>query len=405
MSPLAPLFPVLLLLRLLLVIPFLIQIFILLLLPLINTSKIKIKMRMKMMNRIKIKSRISLPMADCQSCRLPIPDRRLSPCRRVSVSPLQLSTRSPTPDPRHTRSSSVPLLLRSSRLLTHVVPAGYAPDRFTRAPPDWNVHTMPQWNPSDYRQNSSVQQAWARELIDKLQLQPTEHLLDIGCGDGKVTAEIAGLLPAGHVVGVDSSAEMIRFARLEFPTARCANLRFEVADARRLAFEAQFDVVFSNAALHWIVGHACVLEGISRALRPGGRILLQMGGRGNAAAILAVLDDMLATEKWHSTFGEDFAFPYGFYGPDDYAPWLADAGLVARRVQLIGKDMVHAGTQGLAGWIRTTWLPYTERVPAERRDAFVAEIIDRYLARRPLDADGNVHLEMVRLEVEAHKPR
>ena len=78
---------------------------------------------------------------------------------------------------------------------------------------------------------------------------------------------------------------------------------------------------------------------------------------------------------------------------------------MARRVQLIGKDMVHAGTQGLAGWIRTTWLPYTERVPAERRDAFVAEIIDRYLARRPLDADGNVHLEMVRLEVEAHKPR
>ncbi len=263
---------------------------------------------------------------------------------------------------------------------------------------------MPHWDPADYQRNSSAQQAWARELIGRLRLQPHERVLDIGCGDGKVTAEIAGLLSAGSVVGVDNSAEMIRFARLEFPTVRCPNLRFEVADARELHFESEFDAVFSNAALHWIVDHRPVLAGISRALRPGGRMLLQMAGQGNAAGILSVLDEMLPTREWHEFFGDDFAFPYGFYGPQEYGPWLAEAGLQVQRVELIPKDMVHADADAMAGWIRTTWLPYTEHVPVELRPAFVAEIVDRYVSRNPPDAAGQIHLRMVRLEAEAVKP-
>jgi trans-aconitate 2-methyltransferase len=264
---------------------------------------------------------------------------------------------------------------------------------------------MPEWNPADYHAHSSAQQLWARELIAKLTLQPHEHVLDIGCGDGKVTAEIAGLLPAGRVVGIDSSAEMIRFARLEFPTVRCPNLRFEIADARDLNFTAEFDAVFSNAALHWIVDHRPVLAGIARALRPCGRLLLQMGGKGNAEDILSILDILRETDKWRPFFGDDFAFPYGFYSPEDYRAWLAQVGLLPRRVELIPKDMVHVNAEALAGWIRTTWLPYTERVPTDLRSAFIDEIVDRYVASHPPDASGRIHLRMVRLEVEALKPR
>lgn len=264
---------------------------------------------------------------------------------------------------------------------------------------------MAQWNPADYHAHSNVQQTWARELIGRLGLQPHEHVLDIGCGDGKVTAEIAGLLPKGRVVGIDSSAEMIRFASLEFPPPRCPNLRFQIMDAREIRFESVFDAVFSNAALHWIPGdHRAVLAGISRALRPGGRLLLQMGGRGNAAAVLAVLDDMLPRDPWREYFPGDFAFPYGFFGPEDYRSWLSEAGLIARRVELIPRDMVHAGREALAGWIRTTWLPYTEHVPAELRLAFIEEIVDRYVATNPPDSAGRIHLQMVRLEAEANKP-
>ncbi len=126
------------------------------------------------------------------------------------------------------------------------------------------------WNAQDYAKNSANQQQWARELFPKLKLQGNEALLDIGCGDGKITAELARSLPEGWVVGVDSSEKMITLAQNSFPQKDYRNLTFQVMDARKLAFQSRFDVVFSNAALHWIVDQKAVLEGVQRSLKPGG---------------------------------------------------------------------------------------------------------------------------------------
>lgn len=257
---------------------------------------------------------------------------------------------------------------------------------------------MSQWNPADYHAHSSAQQIWARELMARLELQPHEHLLDIGCGDGKITAELASLLSKGRVIGIDNSAEMIRFARLEFPTVRRPNLHFEIMDARAMTFDSQFDVVFSNAALHWIVDHRPVLAGIQRALKPGGRVLLQMAGAGNAADILAILDVLAVQDPWREFFPADMEFPYGFYAPSDYEPWVAQVGLIVDRLELLPRDMVQEDRASLLGWIRTTWLPYTERVPAELRGEFVAAIVHEYAKHHPPDAKGRFHIAMVRLE-------
>ena len=143
---------------------------------------------------------------------------------------------------------------------------------------------MYQWNARDYAAQSSAQQKWAEELIAKLHLSGEERVLDIGCGDGKVTAKIADELPRGSALGVDSSEGMIQYARETFPSGRYANLAFEVADARCLSFAGEFDIVFSNACLHWITGHQPVLESVRRSLKPGGRIFLQMGGTGQCRA-------------------------------------------------------------------------------------------------------------------------
>jgi trans-aconitate methyltransferase len=259
------------------------------------------------------------------------------------------------------------------------------------------------WDALDYAKSSSAQQQWARELIGKLQLQGDESLLDIGCGDGKVTAEIAASLPKGFVLGVDSSAEMIALAQSQYPADAFPNLRFQRRDARGLPFSDEFAVVFSNAALHWVLDHALVLHGIHRSLKRGGKVLLQMGGRGNAADVVAVLDELIQALEWRGCF-KGFSFPYGFYGPDEYQEWVHEAGLQAGRVELIPKDMIHQGREGLAGWVRTTWLPYTQRVPEEKREAFVAQLVDNYLERHPADEQGLVHVRMVRLEVEALKP-
>ncbi len=260
---------------------------------------------------------------------------------------------------------------------------------------------MARWNPLDYQGNSEAQLQWARELIGKLDLMPDERVLDIGCGDGKVTAEIARIVTDGRAVGIDSSEDMIRFAVDSFPPDQWPNLSLAVMDASATEFDGEFDLVFSNATLHWIIDHRPVLSGIARALRPGGRCLLQMGGRGNASGIIEVLHSPgPLRERWGSRF-EGMPFPYGFHGPEDYIPWLREAGMTAVRVELIERDMTQRGPEGLAGWVRTTWMPYTQRVPEEHRERFVMDVVDSYLQRHPLDDQGLAHVQMVRLEVEA----
>ena len=258
------------------------------------------------------------------------------------------------------------------------------------------------WDAAEYARNSTAQQGWALELIGKLELAGTERVLDIGCGDGKVTDEIARRVPGGRVLGIESSEDMIRVSRHVFPPAVVPNLSFALADARSMSFDGAFDLAFSNAVLHWVKDQAPVLRGVARALTPGGRVFFQMGGRGNGAEIFAVADEMLQDRRWSSFFA-GFDFPWGFYGPDEYRVWCAAAGLRARRIELLPRPMKQGGIDGLAGWIRTTWMPYTARLPEQRRESFIREAAERFVALHPLDAEGNATVGMVRLEVEAEK--
>jgi Trans-aconitate methyltransferase len=135
------------------------------------------------------------------------------------------------------------------------------------------------WNAQDYAQNSQAQQQWAKELMAGLQLTGRETVLDLGCGDGKVTAEIAGIVGRGAVVGIDNSDAMIALAKRRYPEKQHPNLSFRVMDAGSLSFTEGFDVVFSNAVLHWVKQHQPVIDGLYRSLKTGGKILLRMGGQ------------------------------------------------------------------------------------------------------------------------------
>jgi trans-aconitate 2-methyltransferase len=259
------------------------------------------------------------------------------------------------------------------------------------------------WDAKDYAKNSQNQFQWAQELIPKLKLHGNEALLDIGCGDGKVTAELAKCLPQGRAVGVDSSAQMINLAQKTFPQPKYPNLSFQVMDAKKLTFQNEFDRVFSNAALHWIVDQQPVLDGVAQSLKAGGRLLFQMAGKGNARDILNIIDELIVVQPWKAFFC-NMTFPYGFYDPEEYKAFLHQSGLVSERVELFPKDMKHKGAEGLAGWVRTTWLPFTDRLPADIRSKFVDLIVNRYLELHPADSACVVHVGMMRLEVEAYKP-
>ncbi len=258
------------------------------------------------------------------------------------------------------------------------------------------------WNAKDYAKHSSTQFEWAQELIPKLNLTGNEALLDIGCGDGKISAQIASFLPEGYVVGIDNSDEMIKLACRNFPKSKFPNLSFLKKDAQQFTFKERFDRVFSNAALHWIIDHRPILAGVKQSLKHSGKLLFQMGGKGNAHDILIVLDELMNDNNWRRFF-EGFTFPYGFYGPTEYRVWLREAGLKPERVELIAKDM-KLNKERLAGWIRTTWLPYTQKIPKALEETFITDIINRYVERHPADPSDAVHIAMVRLEVEACRP-
>lgn len=249
------------------------------------------------------------------------------------------------------------------------------------------------WNAEDYARNSAGQAEWAQGLMSKLDLAGGEKLLDIGCGDGKITVQLAEKLSRGKVVGVDSSYEMVGLAKGMYKCRENQNLRFLMADFRSLPFYEHFDIVFSNAPLHWVRDHKTVLWSIYRALAPGGRILLQMGGKGNAAGILRVLNRLMEQTKWREYFNE-FKFPYGFYAPQEYEAWLQEAGFDLKRIETIDKLMRFANADKLTGLLRTSWLPYTERIPGSLRDEFIQSTTQAYLQENSPKPDGTILVAM-----------
>ena len=113
---------------------------------------------------------------------------------------------------------------------------------------------------------------------------------------------------------------------------------------------------------------------------------------------------MLENEKWSSYF-RDFAFPYGFYEPEEYSKWLKDTGFSIKRLELISKDMALQGQKGLFAWIASTWHPYIQQVPQELKEDFIGELVTLFVKSYPPDDKGYVHVHMKRLEIEAYREK
>lgn len=160
--------------------------------------------------------------------------------------------------------------------------------------------------------------------------------------------------------------------------------------------------MFSNASFHRIPDHHPVRAHIARGFRPGGRLLVQMGGKGNAAQMFEARSVLLGKRHWARYF-DGFSFTYGFFCPREDRPGLTDAGFGPIRVDLIPNHMTYPDLEAFAGQIRTTWLSRMARLPEGEQPEFIRALIDGYLLRHPPDADGIILIGMVRLEAEAIK--
>ncbi|MBN4073839.1 methyltransferase domain-containing protein [bacterium AH-315-E07] len=253
------------------------------------------------------------------------------------------------------------------------------------------------WDAKDYAQNSSAQATWANELIEKLSLAGDENVLDIGCGDGRITQKFAQTIKTGSVIGINQSQSMVQLANETFSSE---NLSFIQMDATKINLDTKFDIVFSNATLHWVSDHPAVLQSLKKNLNKNAKILFQMGGFGNARELLESVTQVTASEKWEKYF-DDFIFPYTFFDVRDYEVWLPAYGYKPERIELIQKDMAHNDINGLKGWLRTTWFPYTDKIPASDRENFLDDLVTNYTSQHPVDSKGRTHVKIIRLEVEA----
>jgi trans-aconitate 2-methyltransferase len=266
--------------------------------------------------------------------------------------------------------------------------------RSTATPPASGVV---HWDADDYHRHSSAQTDWGREVHGRLSLRGDEHVVDLGCGDGRLTSELATRLPRGSVTGIDSNADMIDFAERHH---RANNVSFAKADVCRFSLGRRVDLFVSTACLHWVEAHDPVLRCCRAHLDRGGRLFFQMGGRGNCAELLRAAETTAREAGW-SRYLEPFTVPWHFRGPEDYETLLPRFGFRPLRSELVAKTMVHDGPDGLRAWLRTTWMPVVSRVPEALQDELVDAIVARHLVARPPDAQGRTRAAMMRLELEA----
>jgi trans-aconitate 2-methyltransferase len=236
---------------------------------------------------------------------------------------------------------------------------------------------MTEWLASDYNRQSSLQQAMADEQLRLLTLKGSERILDVGCGDGKISAAIAQRVSAGSVLGVDPSHDMIAFASSHFPTAAHPNLRFEVADARRLPYRDQFDLVVSFNALHWVPEQEAALGSIHAALAPGGQAQLRFVPQGPRKSLEDVIEDVRRQSRWAGYFA-DFRTPYVHFSPEDYRALAEKCGFRVVRLNVDDKAWDFKTRDGFAAFARATFVAWTQRLPETQWDAFITDVLDRY---------------------------
>ena len=244
------------------------------------------------------------------------------------------------------------------------------------------------WNTEAYAANGRFVATLASGVVALLNSKPGEEILDLGCGDGALTEQLAAT--GAIVTGVDASLAML-------DAARQRNLHVEHHDATALPYEQQFDAVFSNAALHWIAGvsgHQAVLAGVHRALRPGGRFVAEMGGHGNIAAIRTALQATLAP------FHIDAEATAASFYPSQatYRRLLEEANFTVQSIELIPRPTPLPN--GIESWLNTFRNGVLDQLNLADRATAVANTI-ALLQPTLCDADGNWTADYVRLRFHA----
>jgi trans-aconitate methyltransferase len=248
------------------------------------------------------------------------------------------------------------------------------------------------WDANLYDAKHDFVWKYGSDVVQLLDPRTGERILDLGCGTGHLTAQIAE--SGAHVTGVDRSVEMVAAARMAYPS-----LKFEISDARNLPFQDEFDAVFSNATLHWIHEPELVVQGVWRALRPGGRFVAELGGKGNIHAMQDAFDRVLE-ELGAAKPGE--VHPWYYPSVSEYSTLAEKVGFEVRLITLFDRPTGLAdGDAGMRNWIIMFGVDYLAKAGEARREDFLGRVEE--ILRPKLFRGGQWWADYRRLRLVAYK--
>jgi len=237
--------------------------------------------------------------------------------------------------------------------------------------------SMTEWDAHNYARRSGLQEAMANEVLARLELEGSEQVLDIGCGDGRITAQIAKRVPRGAVVGVDSSHQMIAFSARHCGSTGQPNLRFEVADVRRLPFREAFDLVVSFNPLHWVPEQDAALRSIRSAIKPDGLAVLRLVSAGGRKSLEDVLEETRLSPRWLRDF-QKFRDPYLHLTPEQYGALAESNGLGVRSIHTEAKAWNFNSRSAFFEFGSVTFIEWTRLLPEAEKPAFITDVLNRY---------------------------
>jgi trans-aconitate 2-methyltransferase len=242
------------------------------------------------------------------------------------------------------------------------------------------------WDAATYHRVGTPQARWAERVLERLDLRGDETVLDAGCGSGRVTAMLLERLPEGRVIAVDSSPSMVAAAREALPADRVDTMVCNLVD---LELDEPVDAVFSNAVFHWILDHDRLFERLHAALRPGGQLVAQCGGKGNIAAFKAAMEAVAAREP----YAEHIAgwTPWNYAAPEVTEERLRRAGFAQARCWRTDEPVEPEDPES---FVSTVCLgAHLDRLPEDLCERYTADVLEA--AGEPL------LLDYVRLNIDA----
>lgn len=250
---------------------------------------------------------------------------------------------------------------------------------------------------NDYQKNSGLQWEWATESLKKFSFDPQDKVLDVGCGDGKITALIAAQVSDGMVMGMDISEKMIKQATI---SCQKENLMFFLGNAVAVPFKEQFDKVVSFCTLHWVLDQEQALQSMKECLKQNGTLLLVLPGK--APNNLATLSEkIIRSEKWAAHF-PTFKQERVYFSVEEYRELLKKVNLEIKSIVETESITVYKNKAALIAWIKPL-VNFIDHLSPQLQTSFIEEIANQMLLNDAPLGDGSIPIRHVKIEAIATK--